>query len=260
MKKIFPAIVLLFSCSTNSNRPKTAVSMADTIISNNEQKNISDSTNALSGKTQTLELERIFLGRSCEDWITPYDFERYRPHKLAKYCIFIEPESTNLEIPLYYSPDRHTIIVTGQFYVKADYPKGMTQIDELIDKAKVFRYTKIEIKKRKIDYPEKDNETFNLSYNAIACTCAQWCETDSIMDTSKVEFAYLEPANNNLINADSLYKGDNLPIQIKVTGQIISISGYPTGFKPIKGNPDPAIVFRYTKIKVLKNGRKKNGN
>jgi len=52
---------------------------------------------------------------------------------------------------------------------------------------------------------------------------------------------------------------NHLPLQIQVTGQIVSYSGYPTGFNPTKGNPAAANVFRYTKIKVLKDGLTKNG-
>ena len=93
----------------------------------------------------------------------------------------------------------------------------------------------------------------NFSYNAIECTCAQWTETIKGIDTERVYY-FMQPANDKLINADKLWKGNNIPLEIQVKGQIVSYSGYPTGY-PIKGDSKPAIVFRYTDIKVIENGK-----
>ena len=117
----------------------------------------------------------------------------------------------------------------------------------------------MEVFKKNIQYLPKDDTTLNLSYNAIECTCAQWSNTKTVSDTAPREYYFLEPASDKLINADKLWKGDNLPLQIQVTGQIVSYAGYPTGYNPVKGDPKPEMVFRYTKIKVLKNGQIKNG-
>lgn len=219
---------------------------------------MSDSTNTLTGKTETLQLDYIVWGCACANWVTPEDLKKYQ-EDLDKHTIFLEPASRELEVPLYFDPSRHTVKVTGQFYVKADYPKGTEETEEYLDKAKVFHYTKIEVFKKDIKYSAKDDTTLILSYNAIACTCPQWSDIKSISDTAKRDFIYLEPANEKLINSDKLYNGNNLPLQIQVTGQIVSTAGYPFGYNPTKGDPKADTVFRYTKIKVLKNGQTKNG-
>jgi hypothetical protein len=259
VKKLLPIILLLTACSTNQNKVDKAQNSKDTLLrQNSERKDISDPTNTLSGKTETLELDYIVWGCACANWATPSDFKKYQDNKLAEHCIFIEPANNDLELPMYFDPGRHFIKVTGQFYVRPDYPKGTIQGEEQLDKARVFRYTKIDVFKKDIEYPAKDDTTLNLSYNAIECTCAQWSDTKSTADTVR-EYYFLEPANDKLINADRLWKGDNIPLQIQVTGQIVSYAGYPTGYNPTKGDPKAEMVFRYTKIKVIKNGQTKNG-
>lgn len=259
VKKLLSIILLFTACSTNPNKVDKAQSSQDTFPKQSYQgKDISDPTNTLSGKTETLELNYIVWGCACANWVTNADFKKYQDNKLAEHCIFIEPANKELELPLYFDPGRHFIKVTGQFYVKPDYPKGTVQGEELLDKQKVFRYTKIDVLKKYIEYSAKDDTTLNLSYNAIECTCAQWSDTKSSTDTVR-EYYFLEPANDKLINADKLWQGNNLPLQIQVTGQIVSYAGYPTGYNPTKGDPKAEMVFRYTKIKVIKNGQTKSG-
>jgi hypothetical protein len=259
MIKILPILLLISSCSTQSDKTKSNQLDTTKVVERFKPKVISDSTNTLTGKTEDLELEYIDWACACANWVTPADYAKYQYNKLAEHCIFIEQASEDLELPLYFDPGRHRIKVHGQFYVKPDYPKGTVQSEEQLDKAKVFRYTKIEVSKKNIKYSAKDDTTLNLSYNAIACTCAQWSATKSIADTGKREYFYLEPANGKLLNADKLYNGNNIPLQIQVTGQIVTYAGYPTGYNPTKGDPKAETVFRYTKIKVLKNGQTKNG-
>lgn len=254
MKKFLPIILLFASCSIKSNKVDK-VSIDTLPLQTLNDKDISDPTNTLNGKTETLKLNYIVWGCACANWITPDDFKKYQ-NDHSDHCIFIEPANSGLELPLYFDATRHFIKVVGQFYVRPDYPKGTIQGEEHLDKAKVFRYTKIEVFKKDIEYSSKEDTTLNLSYNAIACTCAQWSDTKSMADTTK-EYYYLEPANNKLINADKLFNGYNLPLQIQVTGQIVSYAGFPTGFNPIKGDPKDAIVFRYTKIIILNKGRAK---
>jgi hypothetical protein len=259
MKKFFPILLLFAACSTNSHKVEKAHASQDTLLQQtSEGKNISDPTNILNGKTETLKLEYIVWGCACANWVTPADFEKYQDDKLAEHCIFIEPANKDLELPMYFAPERHFIKVTGQFYVRPDYLKGTIQGEEHLEKAKVFRYTKIDVFQKDIEYSTKDDTTLNLSYNAIACTCAQWSDAQSTSDTTR-EYYFLEPANNKLTNADKLWKGNNTPLQIQVTGQIVSYAGYPTGYNPAKGDPKAEKVFRYTKIKLLKNGQTKNG-
>lgn len=234
MKKILPILILASACRSN--------------------------TNTLTGKTETLKLHYIAWGCTCANWATPEVLDKYNDDQgrlvdsLAEHCIFIEPATKALELPLYFDPGRHEIVVTGQFYKKPDYPIDTVKTDEQLDKARVFRYTNIKVSNRDTaDYSPNKDTIVTLSYNAIGCTCAQWSYSSKDGDTSR-EFLYLEPASDKLINADSLYKGNNLPLQIQVTGQIITDDGYPTGFHPTKSIPKPGIVFRYTKIKVLGNG------
>ena len=259
MTKFLPILFLIVSCSTQPDKTKSNQVDTTKVVQTFKPKVISDSTNTLTGKTENLELEYIVWGCACANWVTPADYAKYQDSKLAEHCIFIEPANNDLELPMYFSPGRHFIKVTGQFYVKPDYPKGTVQGEEQLDKAKVFRYTKIEVSKKNIQYLAKADTTLNLSYNAIACTCAQWSDTKSVADTAQRKYFFLEPANDKLINADKLYNGNNIPLQIQVTGQIVSYAGYPTGYNPTKGDPKAETVFRYTKIKVLKNGRTKNG-
>ena len=108
--------------------------------------NISDSTNTLEKKTETLKLKYIVGGCVCANWITLADFEKYQDGALGEHCIFIEPASEDLELPSDFDPFKHFIQITGQFYIKADYPKGTRGGEQQpINKAKVFHYTKIEV-------------------------------------------------------------------------------------------------------------------
>jgi len=163
VKKVFPIILLFSACSTNSSKVDKATVAKDTLVRQTSQiKDISDSTNTLNGKTERLELDYIVWGCACANWVTPTDFEKYQDDKLAEHCIFIEPASKDLEVPLYFSPERHFIKVTGQFYVKPDYPKGTIQGEEHLDKAKVFRYVHIDVFKKNIGYSPKDDTIINL--------------------------------------------------------------------------------------------------
>ncbi|CAD0004135.1 hypothetical protein [Flavobacterium chungangense] len=128
-----------------------------------------------------------------------------------------------------------------------------------IPKAKNNVYTK----KVAIDKPGFESkskiETLTLIYNAISCTCAQWSETRFNSIADKKIYYWLEPATQKLINANKLFNGEDLPVIIKVTGQIISEKGFPKNQNLTKvGQEEAGKVFRYTKIEVIKNGQKKN--
>ena len=258
VKQILPILLFVSACSTDPNGASKTEPIKETVHEKTILKDISDPTNTLNGTTETLELNYIVWGCACANWVTQTDFNKFQDDKLVEHCIFIEPATKELEIPMYFDPSRHFVKVTGQFYVKPDYPKGTIQGEEQLEKAKVFHYTKIDVFKKDIEYSPKDDTTLNLSYNAIECTCAQWSDNKSSSDTVR-HYYFLEPANNKLINADKLWKGNNLPLEIQVTGQIVSYAGYPTGYNPTKGQPKAETVFRYSKIKVVKNGKTKNG-
>ena len=257
MKRLLPILIFVTSCWTQSDKPKSNHSDSLKVVEiSNKPKIISDSTNKLTGKIENLVLVNIVFGCACADWVKEADFKKYTNNykELTKYSMFIEPANQDLELPIYFSSQRHKIKVQGQFYERPDYPKGTVQGEEELAKSKVFRYSKLEVCKKDLEYSTKDDKTITLSYNSISCECAQWSESKLITDTAKREYIYLEPANEEIINADDIYNGENLPIQIQVKGQIVDYAGFPTGYNPKKGNPISAKVFRYTKIKVLKNG------
>jgi len=96
--------------------------------------------------------------------------------------------------------------------------------------------------------------TLVLCYQAISCTCAQWIEEkDSLASDKNERSIFLEPENKNIANPDTLWSGERLPFKILVTGQFYSGTGFPEKYKPIKGNPESARVFRYNTLKIISN-------
>ncbi|RYE51585.1 MAG: hypothetical protein EOP48_18015 [Sphingobacteriales bacterium] len=95
----------------------------------------------------------------------------------------------------------------------------------------------------------------DVSYAAIECTCPQWFETKEMHDTIKGrQYFYLEQGKDGVVNADTLFNGDNLPIQLILTGQFYNKEGYPKNYHPAKGEPEPARVFKYNKIEIVQQG------
>ena len=147
----FGFLILLFSCNNKRADVKDdkAIIIEEKKI---ESKIISDSTNILENKVQQLQLEYVAWGCACANWITPADREKFENKGLAEKCIFIEPAGKNLMNPeedSTFNIGKQSIIVTGQFYQRKDYPQGMIQTEEQLDKARVFRYTSIRIIKKK---------------------------------------------------------------------------------------------------------------
>lgn len=121
---------------------------------------------------------------------------------------------------------------------------------------KPIRYTENEVFDKSTFKPIRRAETLILNYNAISCTCAQWSDSrfDKKQNPDQKNYYWLEPADEKLLAADNVFKGDNLPVQIKVTGQIISEKGFPKGKRLSKVSQNEAgKVFRYTEIEILKN-------
>jgi hypothetical protein len=114
-----------------------------------------------------------------------------------------------------------------------------------------FRYKEFQIKEKEISYSHKGDKTLTLYYNGIACPCPQWSEI-KFNENPKERLYYLERASEKLVNTDTLFDGEHLPVQIQVIGQVVSENGYPKGFNSAKG-AEKGKVFRYTKIKVFKN-------
>jgi hypothetical protein len=254
MKKFLAIILFFAACKTKPSQVDNGEVQNQVIL-----KDISDPTNTLNAKTETLVLNYIVWGCACANWMEIADFRKFEDNQLADHCIFIEPAHDSLQLPNYFDPSRHSLKVIGQFYTKPDYPKGTVQTEERLEKAKVFRYTKIEVIDRPNFKPKSKIETLTLDYNAIACTCAQWSESKYSNKPDKKVYYWLEPNNKKLIQADTLYNGENLPVQIKVTGQIVSENGFPKIDLSKVGQDEAGKVFRYTKIEILKNGRTKNG-
>lgn len=221
---------------------------------------ISDSTNKLIDKIENLEIEYTVWGCACPNWIQTKDIKDNDTTKnYLSLHFYIEPADNSLELPVYFDALRHKVRITGQFYEREDYPKGTIEMEEPFPKAKVFRYTKIEVIEKQDFRPDSKVETMTLIYNGIACTCAQWSETRFKNATNKIPHYWLERANGKLIDADNLFDGNNIPVIVRVTGQVVTKNGFPKRELAKVGRDEAGIVFRYTKIEVIQNGEKKNG-
>jgi hypothetical protein len=222
---------------------------------------ISDPKNKLTDKIENLEIEYVVFGCACPNWIRTQDnYNSDTTKNFKELYFYIEPAEKSIELPIYFDAFRHQLKITGQFYENEDYPQGTIEMEEKMPKAKVFRYSKIEIINKPNFDPETKIETLTLQYNAISCTCAKWSETKIKNKTDKKSNYWLEPANEKLIQADTIFDGENLPIEIKVTGQIVSENGFPKQKSLTKvGQEEAGKVFRYIKIEIIKNGQKKNG-
>lgn len=254
-------LILLILSSCLSGPSDTKAPEADSVKSagHKKPKVISDPTNTLTGKVEDLELEYIVWGCACANWVTVADWKIYADSGLEEHCIFIEPADSSLELPIYFDAFRHRLKVNGQFYTKPDYPKGTIEMEEHLDKAKVFRYTKMEVINDPGFNPDAKVETLVLNYNAVSCNCAQWSESKFNNHPEKRNYYWLEPASDKLMNADTLFKGDNLPLQVKVTGQLVTENGLPKKQNFAKAvNAEFGKVFRYTKIELVQNRQNKN--
>lgn len=250
----------LTSCGQTKTEQKSDDNKSQKQVEKKYSKVISDSTNILNDKVENLEVEYTVWGCACPQWIQTKDNKNNDTTKnYLKLHFYIEPADNKLELPIYFDAFRHRLKITGQFYQREDYPQGTIEMEEPMPRAKVFRYTKIEVIDKPDFKPESKIETLTLIYNAISCTCAQWSTTRKSEDTDRNQNYWLEPANENLINADKLFNGENLPIIIKVTGQVVTENGFPKRELAKVGQDEAGKVFRYTKIEVIQNGQKKNG-
>lgn len=100
--------------------------------------------------------------------------------------------------------------------------------------------------------------TINVSYAAIECGCPQWFETKnkSVAYLEGVERFYLEPISKDLINANDLWDGEHLPLDLKVTGRFSKEKETPITYRT-KGVPEKARIFWYDKITVVSQSYKK---
>ncbi|MDN3583395.1 hypothetical protein [Mucilaginibacter flavus] len=105
-----------------------------------------------------------------------------------------------------------------------------------------------------IEFPNRNAKSeivkdtvITVMYGAVACTCAQWI----IYPTQNREYIYLEQTNKRLIDADHIWDGAHVPLHLKLTGNFDNNKGIPPSFRGAKGNPDPARIFKYTRIEIL---------
>lgn len=248
------------SCGQTKTEQKSDENKSQKQVEKKYSKVISDPTNILNDKIENLEVEYTVWGCACPQWIQTKDNESNDTTKnYLKLHFYIEPADKTLELPIYFDAFRHRLKITGQFYQREDYPQGTVEMEEPMPRAKVFRYTNIEVIDKPDFKPESKIDTLTLIYNAISCTCAQWSEARFSNNTENKKFYWLEPANEKLINADTLFNGENLPVIIKVTGQVVTENGFPKRELLKVGQEEAGKVFRYTKIEVIQNGEKKNG-
>jgi|SRR5690554_5444772 len=143
--------ILLIACNENTTKTKTGeVEQPQKIY----KEDISDPTNTLSGKIETLQLQYISFGCPCANWIETETYKNLSEDEpLGDKTIFIEQAEQAPELPEYFDLTKHKIVVKGQFYVKPDFPKGTPETEETVaetfNKAPVFRYTELTIKKLK---------------------------------------------------------------------------------------------------------------
>jgi hypothetical protein len=263
LKKIFTILLFglsLVSCGQTKNKQKIEIIEQQHQTEHKYSKVISDPTNKLTDKVEELELEYTIWGCACPQWIKTKDLElNDTTVKFISKHFYLESADSLFEIPMYFQPSRHRIRVKGQFYEREDFPQGTIEMEKKMPKAKVFRYSKLEVIDNPNFKPESKVETLTLLYNGISCPCAQWSETRFSNNSDNKKYYWLEPANEKLIKADTLFNGEDLPVIIKVTGQIVTENGFPKRDLTKVGEDAAGNVFRYTKIEVIQNGQKKNG-
>ena len=140
--------LILISCTNSSKKEIIVQTKANKMIVKTKFKHgeiLSDSTNILENEIHKIELSYTVWGCACANWINVKDLKIEDTNLEVEKHIFIEPANENLELPDSFNAMKNNIKVTGQFYINEDYPKGTIQTEEDLKKAKVFRYTKIEI-------------------------------------------------------------------------------------------------------------------
>jgi hypothetical protein len=83
------------------------------------------------------------------------------------------------------------------------------------------------------------------SYSAISCPCAQW------KVKGEKQNVYLEREDETLPDANKLWDGETLPFKVAVKGRFKAGKGVPKNFTT-KGTPEPARIFVYSEIEVIK--------
>ena len=126
----------------------------------------SDYPKELNSKIDTIEVKYIAWACACANWLPNkyFDIDNDKLSENAEnYCIFLESEKEDLKIPdeYCYSDNNNRIRLIGNYYkdkgVSKDYMQSTSQKP---DKAKVFKYSEIEIIKPFTiwDFENKDED------------------------------------------------------------------------------------------------------
>ncbi|MCC6722619.1 MAG: hypothetical protein IT243_10500 [Bacteroidia bacterium] len=138
--------LILTYCGQANTKKQSIINKTQNQFEKRYTRIISDSTNILTNKVENLEIEYTVWGCACPQWIQTKDNQSNdTTRNYLKLHFYIEPADKTLELPNYFDAFRHRLRITGQFYAKEDYPKGTIEMEEPMPKAKVFRYTKIEV-------------------------------------------------------------------------------------------------------------------
>ncbi len=108
---------------------------------------IFDRPSDLSGKRETIEVYYINWACDCADFVETR-YSKKDPEIREEDCIFIEPANSDVEILESYYNEGHFkkhLRLTGSFYLNEGIPTSyQTKTPEKPEKAKVFRYDKVE--------------------------------------------------------------------------------------------------------------------
>jgi hypothetical protein len=133
-------ILIIFSCNNKKQKDQIIHTQpVDTSV----RITYTNKNNPLTKEILTLKLFYIQWSCGCANWITFSDIKKYGHDD--KYCIFVEPADSTLNLPDTIGYHGDIVKFTGQFYKEKNYPEGYVQTEEDVEKAKVFRYIKYQI-------------------------------------------------------------------------------------------------------------------
>lgn len=111
-----------------------------------------------------------------------------------------------------------------------------------------------------LDYPynlSDKEEVIEVHYVNYACDCAQWIETKYSKSnpdyvTNEKDCIYLESENPQLQEIEDKFMEDYFSKKLKLTGSFYTNKGLSRTYYSQFEKPDPARVFRYSKIEIIK--------
>lgn len=156
-KNLFLVIgVVMISCTPKREDFTKEDVKADSVATENPDDKfyfrpfVKDSTNILDGRERELTVTYTTFGCYCASWITKEDIQSDNLGSNFDKYFFIEPANDSLEkLQEKISTREYYIVISGQFYVKKDFPANVYRDYEgEMQKAKVFRYHKIKTLKK----------------------------------------------------------------------------------------------------------------